>query len=254
MFKHALTRGISANFSDATVMLSLVEPIDVALAVRQHGVYVEALRELGLETTELAPAEAFPDGCFVEDCAVLVDGVALITRPGTPSRRGEEATIAGALAGSHRIATMEAPATLEGGDCMRIGQRIFVGRSSRTNEAGIRRLAEVFAPQGIEVVPVRVPEGTLHLKCVCSPLPGDQVLLAEGTIPSGSFPGLEVHLIPMEEAYAGNCVAVGNTAIIPGGFPRTRMVLEAAGFNTMLLDLSEIRKADGSLTCLSLIW
>jgi len=145
---------------------------------------------------------------------------------------------------------MRAPATLDGGDCLRLGRRLFVGQSGRTNAAGLQAVRETFGPEGFEVLPVAVGE-VLHLKCVCSPLGADRVLAAEGTLPEDTFAGVQVLWVPHEERYAANCVAVGRRVLIAAGHPRTRALLEGAGFSPLELDVSELRKADGSLTCLS---
>jgi dimethylargininase len=148
---------------------------------------------------------------------------------------------------------MDAPATLDGGDCLRAGQTFYVGRSRRTNAEGIARLAAVFGPRGFRVVPVELPAGVLHLKSVCSPLGDDRVLVAEGSIPPATFAGLRAIVVPAEEAHAANAVAVGGGAVVAAGCPRTQSLVEAAGFRTVAVDTSETRKADGALTCLSII-
>jgi dimethylargininase len=248
----AITRAVPDTFTDAVVSAAPSGPIRVDVARRQHLSYTQALEALGLAVTVLPAARAFPDCCFVEDCAVYADGVALITRPGAPSRVGEEASIADALRPHARLAWMEAPATLEGGDCLRVGKRWYVGRSGRTNAAGVNRLRDVFGPLGSQVI--EVPVGRLlHLKCVCSYLGGGAMLLAGGTIPADLFCDLRIITIPVQEAYAANCVQVNGTVLMPAGFPAARRAVEAAGFPIWELETSEIRKADGSLTCLSLL-
>ncbi len=249
----AFTRAIPATFAEATMDVPADPPIDVAHAREQHAVYSGVLRSLGFEVIELAADDRFPDCCFIEDCAVVADGIALITRSGAESRRGETSAVSSALeaqAGLSRIERLDAPATLDGGDCMRVGRRIFVGLSSRTNLAGAHRVRDVFS--AFTVVPVPVA-GWLHLRCVCSPLNDDRVLLAEGTIAPKTFDGLDVVMIPNSEAYAANCVAHRGAAIIADGFPETRARIMRAGIRTIAIATSEIRKADGSLTCLSIV-
>ena len=133
---------------------------------------------------------------------------------------------------------------------MRIGKRMFVGLSARTNTAGLARVREVFCDLTVVGVPIA---GVLHLKCVCSPLGDDRVLLAEGTLAPGIFTGLNVVTIPNAERYAANCVVHAGKAIVADGFPNTSEALERAGFATIALAMSEIRKADGSLTCMSIV-
>ncbi len=248
----AITRAVPSTFDQAT--MEVAASVDLALARIQHAAYVSALRSLGLTAVELPADDRFPDCCFVEDCAVIADGVALITRPGAASRRGETAAVEAALAsniGIERIAHMVAPATLDGGDCLRIGRQLYVGLSARTNAAGVARLREVFS--NLTIVPVPL-ENVLHLKCHCSALGDDRVLLAEGTIAPEVFAGLHVVTIPNAERYAANCLAHAGTALVSDGFAETRATLERAGFATIALSMSEMRKADGSLTCLSLLF
>jgi dimethylargininase len=172
----------------------------------------------------------------------------LITRPGAPSRRAETPAIADALRAHVELVTMEQPATLDGGDCMRVGDTIYVGRSASTNAAGIARLAEVFG----KVVAIDVPPGILHLKCVCSPLDEQRILLADDSLAPSLFDA-QVVRIPVEETYAANAVAIGKHIIVADGFPRTHEALDRAGFTLHPVPTSEVRKADGSLTCQSLI-
>ena len=248
----ALVRGISATFRDAIVRHELASPIDVDLARRQHAQYVAALREAGLAVTELPPLDAHPDACFVEDCALVAGDAALITRSGAPTRMGEADSIARALAATHRVARTPAPATIDGGDCLRVGKTWFIGRSARTNAEGAQRVREVFGPLGFSVVEVPVRD-FLHLKCVASRIDDGVLLLAEDTLDTALFGGIEIVSIPRAEAYAANAVVVNGTAIIAAGYPSARAVLERRGLRIAELALSEIAKADGSLTCMSIL-
>jgi len=248
----AITRGISSTFHQATVQVPSEVAIDVALARRQHAAYVHALQSAGVEVTELPPLDAHADCCFVEDCALVAGGVALITRPGALSRVGEEVAVGAALARWLRVETMSAPATLDGGDCMRLGKTWFVGRTPRTNAAGAARVAEVFEPLGYRVVEVPVRD-VLHLKCVCSPLDDERLVLTSGTIPPEAFHGFHVLEVPRHELYASNVLSANDTVVMAEGFPETRRIVAAAGFRVLALDVSEIRKADGSLTCMSVL-
>jgi dimethylargininase len=246
----ALTRDVPASF--ATALQAVPAPIDVALSRRQHAAYRAALASLGAEIVALPADDALPDCCFVEDTAVIAGDLAVITRPGAPSRRGETAAIAAALGARMPVVTLREPATLDGGDCMRVGAAIYVGRSPRTNPAGIAALAEAVASRGIAVVAVDLPPHTLHLKCVCTPLGDGRITLADDTIPASSF-AAHVVRIPADEAYAANVLAVGDAVIVADGFPRTAAALAAAGFRVLPIATTEFRKADGSLTCLSIL-
>jgi dimethylargininase len=250
----ALARYIPFSFGNALSATPPDPPIDVRLAQRQHLYYIRALAECGVAVTTLPADEACPDCVFIEDTAVVIDRTALVTRPGAPSRRAETAPIAIALDAWVDVIPMIEPATLDGGDVMRVGDRIFVGRSARTNRAGIDQLVAAFAPHGFEVVPLDLPPHVLHLKCVVSPLGGDRILLAEDSIPERAFGAVRIVRVPQRETYAANCVAIGNHAIVAEGFPSTCDALEYAGFTVHQVPTSEVRKADGSLTCQSIIF
>ena len=250
----ALTRHIPSSFAHALSAVPPDPPIDVALARQQHRIYCLALAECGAVVTTLPVDERCPDSVFVEDTAVIVDRQALITRPGAPSRQLETEAVATQLDAWLDVRPMTEPATLDGGDCMRVGRTFYVGRSARTNAAGIAQLARVFAPRGVEVVPVELPPGVLHLKCVCSPLGGGRILLAADSLERAVFREHEIVWVPAEETYAANAVAIGPHVIVADGFPRTREALVTAGFLPHPVPCSEVRKADGSLTCQSIVF
>jgi dimethylargininase len=258
----ALVRGIPDSFADALSAAPREVAIDVALARAQHAAYVAALEAAGVTVVELPADERHPDCVFVEDTAVVGGagqageaggGLALIARPGAASRRGETEAVAAELARWLEVARMEAPAMLDGGDCMRLGRTIYVGRSARTNAAGIARAEAVLGPRGYRIVAVELAPDVLHLKCVCSPLGDGRVLLAEGTLPAGLFDA-EIVWVPAEERYAANAVAIGEHVIAAAEYPRTRAALEAAGLRVHPVPTSEVRKADGSLTCQSILF
>jgi dimethylargininase len=253
MTRVALVREVPSSFARALSAVPPDPPIDVARARAQHAAYVAALAQLGVGVRRLPADDAWPDACFIEDCAVIAGGVAVITRPGAPSRRGETDAVAAALAKLLPCATIDEPATLDGGDCLRLGARVYVGRSARSNDDGIAQLAEVLGPRGVTVIPVPMPPGMLHLKTVCSPLDDTRVLLAEGTIPAADLPGAVPVFVPAAETAAANCVAVGDAALVAAGFPAARAAVERAGLRAIEVDTSELRKADGALTCLSIV-
>jgi dimethylargininase len=251
MSPRALLRSIPQSFADALAAVRPEPPIDPALARVQHAAYRAALEACGADVEVIAADEACPDCCFIEDVAVVENGVALIARSGAPSRRAEAPAVAAALARlGFRLVQMTAPGTLDGGDCMRVGRTIYAGRSARTNGEGIDQLARAF-PQ-LRVVPVELPAGVLHLKCVCSPLGSGRIALAEQSIPAAAFDA-SVVWIPAAERYASNLVAIGSHAVIAEGHPRTQEALDRAGFALHPVPASEVRKADGSLTCQSIL-
>lgn len=245
----ALTREVPDSFAKALCATPADVPIDVVTARAQHAVYRQLIASLGVDVKVLPAEHALPDSCFVEDTAVVVDKVALITRPGASSRQAEPQGVADALSKLERI-YMQEPATLDGGDVMRLGKRLYVGKSARTNAAGIAELQRVFN----NVTVIDMPRGILHLKCVCAPLGDDRITLADDTIPVRDFGSVDIVRVPAEEAYAANVLAIGSSVLVPSGFPRTRDALAAAGYSPLELHTSEFRKADGALTCLSIIY
>ncbi len=247
----AIVRGVPASFSRALAAAVPPEPIDVDRARRQHADYLAALRTCGAEVVELPADESLPDCCFIEDTAVVAGGVALITRPGAASRRREPDAVRPVLAARMPVEEMVEPATLDGGDCLLLGRTLYVGRSGRTNAAGAARARQVFGHAGITVVEVPVT-GALHLKSVCSPLGDDLVVVAPGALPPGTF---DAHVleVPAGEPAGANLVTIGRSAVIAAGCPETARLVDAAGWRPVPVDTSELRKADGALTCLSLI-
>ncbi|MBZ0237886.1 MAG: dimethylargininase [Deltaproteobacteria bacterium] len=249
----ALVRSIPDSYAQALTAVPADPPIDVIEARAQHAAYAVALAGLGVEVITLAADEAHPDCVFVEDAAVVAGEVAVITRPGAPSRQGEVDAVAAALAGRIELHRMPAPATLDGGDCLRLGHTIYVGRSARTNDVGVSFLRQILASRGITVVSVPLPPEVLHLKCVCARLDDERVLVADGSLPDDTFGEATVVRIPADESYAANVLTIGATALCADGFPQTRATLEAAGFRTIPLVTTEARKADGALTCMSIL-
>ena len=258
----AIVRGVAATFANALAAERPQSPIDVGRARAQHHAYVEALASLGIETVVLPPDDRCPDCCFVEDTCVIVGELALLTRPGAISRRPEVEAVGAAVGQFCRVVRMEGEATLDGGDCMLLGKTFYVGRSTRTNDAGIARLREVAATVGYDVVAVAVPTGVLHLKSVCSALTDELVLVVEGTLEgtlegtrkATTFDRVRVLVTPSSEAHGVNVVRVNDAALVSADAPLTRALVERAGIRVVPVDASELRKADGALTCLSILF
>jgi dimethylargininase len=229
------------------------EPFDLDRAVAQHRAYADLLRSLGLRTVELPADPAFPDCCFVEDVAVVLDEVALLAMPGAASRRGEIPAVEEALGRFRPIERTPLPATLEGGDVLRVGRRLFVGRSRRTNEAGIARLAAVAEPLGYRVLPVTVTGG-LHLKSAVTALDDERIVANPGWADLAPFAGLGVVPVAPEEPGAANVLRVAGLVVAHAGFPRTIDRLSALGYAVRTLDVAEFLKAEASLTCKSLLF
>jgi len=248
----AVMRGVPPTLARCELSFREREPIDLARAVDQHAAYAALLRDLGLEVVELPADPAFPDCCFVEDVAVVLDEVALLTRPGAASRRGEVPVIEAALARYRPIETTPAPATLEGGDVLRVGHTLYVGRSARTNQAGIARLAAVAEPLGYTVVPVPVT-GCLHLKSAVTALDQQRLLLNRAWLDTSPFRGLDLVDVAPEEPGAANVLRVAGLVIAHPGFPRTLERIATFGYEVRPLDVSEFLKAEAALTCKSLL-
>lgn len=246
----ALARRPGANCT-AGLTTSGTPPRGPAAIREQHAACLRALEAAGLEVTLLPAEEAHPDAYFVEDTAVVTPGLAVITRPGAPSRRGEEQTIAPVLQAFRPLARMKAPATLDGGDVIVAEDLVLVGLSSRTNRSGARQLEEFLAPQGYTVRTVPVEDG-LHLKSSANYLGGGRMLLAAALARHPVFAPFETLVVPAEEHYACNSLAVNAQLLMPRGYPRTRQLLESLGRPLVELEMEAIRRMDGGLTCLSL--
>lgn len=250
----AWTRAVSPRLAECET--TQAGTADVALAVAQHAAYERALAAAGFAVERLAPLDDFPDGVFVEDGAILLGAHAIVTRPGAASRAGETASTASGLAGAFTVHRMAA-GRLDGGDVLRIGDTLHVGLSSRTDRAGVRALADLAAPLGYKVVPVRVAGG-LHLKSAATfagPDGGGAPVLVHNPdwVSAAHFTGVEPVAVAPGEAYGGNVVRVGATLLAAADSPRTAERLAARGFDVVSLDISEMRKADAALTCMSLI-
>jgi dimethylargininase len=248
----AWLREVSPQLAQCELSYVAREPIDPALAVAQHAAYAQALQELGCELRWLAPLPAQPDGVFVEDTAVLVPQTAVISRPGALSRRGETATVAGALARQLPVTRIEDPGCLEGGDVLCIGRAFYVGASARTNSAGIGQLGAALAPFGYQVHAVPL-SGCLHLKSACTFIPPDTLLVNPEWVEPAVFGCGRVISVADEEPYAANTLTLAGITLVSGAYPRTRERLERSGVRTRMLDVSELHKAEAALTCLSLV-
>jgi len=248
----ALMRAVPPTLERCELTFRSREPIDLNRAVAQHTAYADLLRALGLGVVEVPADPALPDCCFIEDTAVVLDEVALLAMPGAASRRGEIAAVAEALARFRPLERTPLPATLEGGDVLRVGRRLFIGRSPRTNEAGIARLAAVAEPLGYRVIPVTVT-GCLHLKSAVTALDDERLLANPGWVDMAPFAGLGVVPVAPEEPEAANVLRVAGLVVAHPGFPRTVDRVVQLGYAVRGLDISEFRKAEAALTCKSLL-
>jgi dimethylargininase len=246
----ALTRLPGPRLAEAQLTHLARTPIDWALAARQHARYVEALRLAGLTVTVLATLPEFPDCPFVEDVLISLPELHVLCRPGAPSRRGEVEAMVSQLDDGRPLERLQAPATLDGGDVLRIGRRLLVGQSTRTSAEGLRQLEGLVARYGYTVEPVAV-HGALHLKTAVTALPDGRWLLNPEWLDPTPFRG--EGWLTVDEPFGANSLSVGERLLYPAGLPRTAERLAAAGFALDLIDISEFGKAEAGLTCLSVV-
>ncbi|HEV7702975.1 MAG TPA: N(G),N(G)-dimethylarginine dimethylaminohydrolase [Gemmatimonadaceae bacterium] len=249
----AITRGVSASLATGELTYRDRTPIDIALARRQHEAYERVLTSLGVLIDHLPAEDALADAVFVEDVAMVLDEIAIVTTPGAVSRRGETESIARAVGKYRPVKQLALPATLDGGDVVRIGKTLYVGLSSRTNTAGIDQLGALVSPLGYTVLSVEVA-GALHLKTACT-YAGRGILLANPEwAATNVFRDVEILPVDQAEPWGGSVLAIGDHLVMAASFPRTRAKLEARGFIVDAVDLSELQKAEGGPTCLSIVF
>ena len=228
-------------------------PIDVEKAQAQHVVYERVLERLGCVVERLPAAPEMADSVFIEDIALVLDEIAIITRPGAPSRRAEVPEVEAAVARFRSCRRIEPPGTLDGGDVLAVGKAVFVGCSTRTNGEAVSQLRRLLAPFGYAVEPV-VVRGALHLKSAVTAVGDSLLLVNRGWAPVdvlGAFELLETHPL---EPHGANALRVGDSIVYPQAFPRTREVLERRGLDVRCVDMSELAKAEGAVTCCSLVF
>jgi len=250
-FQHAIVRTPCPEMIHGITTADLGTP-DYSLALKQHSDYVAALRSTGLQVQMLPPDGSYPDSVFVEDVALITPGMAVITSPGAGSRRGEEQGMEAVLKGFFEIIErIYYPGTLEAGDVMMAGNHFFIGLSERTNRNGAGQLIRILEKYGNTGEVVKV-EDTLHLKTGVSYLEDDTILVTGELADHPAFNHFRKILVPPDEAYAANAVRVNSMVLLAEGYPKTLRMLEAKGYKLHVLDVSEFRKLDGGLSCLSL--
>jgi len=249
----ALTRDVSPAMHLCELSHLARAPIDHDRAVAQHAAYEQRLMELGCRVHRLPADDSMPDAVFIEDTAVVVDELAVITRPGAKSRRPETEAVKEALEPYRLLASIEAPGTLDGGDVLRIGRTFYVGDSARSNRDGIAQLGELLAPFDYRVVPV-VTRDCLHLKTAATVAAPGLVVLNPAWVDRALFEHLAVVEVDPGEPFAGNVLRVGEATICAAAFPRTNRRLEEAGVAVRTVEVSEFAKAEGGVTCCSVIF
>lgn len=249
----ALTHIPSSKMQQCELTYVSRAPIDYELAVEQHRGYCGMLRRCGAKVVVLDANRLMPDCCFVEDTALVLDELAIVMSMGAASRRGEGEAIEAELRKHRTVARMTPPALIDGGDVLRIGRELLVGLSSRTNAAGATALAEIVRPYGYTVTAIPVVR-CLHLKSACTALPDERLLVNPTCIDTVTLQGLHYLKVPPQEPEAANVLSVGSTVCLPAGFPRTAELIDQLGFVVQTVELSEYAKAEGGVTCLSLLF
>jgi dimethylargininase len=249
----AVTHVVSSNIEQCELSFLERTRIDPARAARQHKEYCTLLRDCGLRVIELTVNSAYPDATFIEDTAVVVDEIAVMASMGVESRRGEVAGVESVLAVYREIDRIQPPATLEGGDVLRIGQKVFVGITPRTNAAGVNALKAILGPFDYRVVPVAV-KNCLHLKSACTTIDDDTVLVNPHWVDLMNFRDYRAISVSDDEPWAANSLRVDNILCMHEGFAKTIEILQGQGFSVKTVDISELLKAEAGMTCSSIIF
>lgn len=248
----AITRDISPRFNECEITHIERTPIDVDVARAQHHEYVRALQNLGCDVIELPAERDLPDSVFVEDAAFILPELAVITRPGADSRKPEIESIIEALAPKTKYVQLHAPATLDGGDVLVLGKKIYIGLSTRSNQDAIDQLNNLLREYGYEAIGVQMHD-CLHLKTALTRVDDHTLLINPKWVDTYHFENFAWIEVDPSEPFAANCLPVGGSIIYPTAFPKTCSRLEAAGHKVVTVDVSELAKAEGAVTCCSLI-
>ena len=248
----AITRQVSPAMQECELTHLERQVIDVELATRQHHAYQEQLAALGCQVQQLPAEPDLPDSIFVEDTAIVLDEAAIITRPGAASRQPETESIAQALAPYRKLHTISAPGSLDGGDVLRLGKTLYVGLSSRSNMAAVEQMRAFLKPYGYTVTGIEVT-GCLHLKSAVTQVAENTLLLNPQWITPALFPGWKIIEVDPSEPGAANALLLEEVVIHPAAYPATRQRLERSGMRVAPVDVSEVIKAEGGVTCCSLI-
>jgi len=249
----AITRGVSPAIARCELSFINRREIDLSLARQQHEAYEVLLATLGVRVLPLPPEPDLPDSMFVEDPAMVLDEIAIMLPMGTESRRSEGASLGQELSKHRKLAHVSLPGTLEGGDVLRIGRKLFVGLTKRSNAEGLCQLAEIVKPHGYEVVSVPVT-GCLHLKSAVTCIAENTLLANRAWFDTTPFTGYDWIDVDPSEPHAANALALGGTVIFPASFPCTRGRIGSLDYRVTTLDISELQKAEAGLTCSSLLF
>lgn len=248
----AITRDVSPRFNECEITHIDRTPIDVKIAQSQHNGYIQALKELDCAVLELTAEADLPDSVFVEDTAVVLPEVALITRPGADSRKPETESIAHALTPYRELVFIESPATVDGGDVLVLGKNIYVGMSTRSNNHAVQQMNQLLGRFGYQTHGIEMHD-CLHLKSAVTRVDDNTLLINRNWVDLENFEGYDLIDIDPSEPFAANCLPINGSIVYPTTFPKTTAKLEARGFKIKSVVLDELAKAEGAVTCCSLI-
>ncbi len=248
----AITREVSSRFNECEITHIDRTPIDLDIARRQHQEYIHALAQIGCEVIELPEQRDLPDSVFVEDTAFILPEVAVITRPGADSRKPETESIVQALSSHRPLVHVTAPATVDGGDVLVLGKNIYIGMSTRSTMDAVTQLQGLLDNYGYKVTGVELTD-CLHLKTAVTRMNNKTLLVNKNWVEAGHFSGYELIDIDPSEPFGANCLPVKDVIIYPTSFPKTQKKIEQKGFKVINVNLDELAKAEGAVTCCSLI-
>jgi dimethylargininase len=248
----AITRAVSSAFASCELTHLERVPIDVGRARAQHHAYEQVLIAAGGLVQQLESSAEMPDAVFVEDIAIVFPELAIVTRPGAESRRAETPRIAHALAAFRSLREIQPPGTADGGDVLVAGRRVFVGLSTRTNEAAVTQMRQILGPHGYTICATEVT-GCLHLKSAVTALDDTTLLVNRAWIDPSAFQGFTLVDVDPQEPSAANALRLGDRVIFPAAFPRTARLIERRGLRVTIVEADELAKAEGAVTCCSLI-
>jgi len=249
----ALTRVVSRSLASCELTWLPRQQIDIDLAIEQHKQYEQLLAAMGVHVISLPEQPELPDAVFVEDPLIVFDEVAIVTCMGAPTRRAESETLAEAISAFRPVRVILDPATIEGGDVMRIGCDVFVGLSTRTNAAGVQQLTRELEPFGYRITPVEV-RGCLHLKSACCSMGDGKILANKDWLDTAPLRDYEIVGVALDEPGAANILRIGDTILMPASFPHTQRIVRREGLEVRTVDISELMKAEAAITCSSVIF
>ena len=249
----AITRDVNENMGNCELTFLPRVEIDAGLTLQQHQEYQSALSSIGCEVVTVPTESGLADSVFIEDTAMVLDEIAVMCRPGVESRRAEVAGVRDVLQQYRTLAAIQPPGTLDGGDLLRVGKVIYAGLSARSNQSGIEQLRRIVADYGFSVETVETTK-CLHLKSAVSEVAPETLLINPNWINKSAFANCELIDVDEEEPHAANALCVGRSVIYPSSFPRTIEILAQRDIDVMPVDLSELQKAEGAVTCCSLVF